>query len=165
MTIVWFIAIVAVAFVAYLYIRDSLPAHINQRFQQVLPLVGELYRRGYDQGYIVVKLRNRPEFVQLSKHIGQSERVRLTMDFPIAPWSERYKESLASLLREWNVEFAEVPREENISFVIAELGDDVGKCERLMEAVFEDVFGVSTRARRFNVDFDGVSPYEERIGL
>lgn len=137
------------------------------RFLQVL-----LYR-GFDRGYLVIETRGGRRFVQFSKYIRSRRNVGLRFDFPRAPWSEAYFETLRGLLEghgfEYDVRRAEpaeaaAARPPVSEFVVVDLKQDLEAAARLTRLALLEVFKLGPD-EPITLFFVNVSPREERIGF
>lgn len=132
-----------------------------------------LLYRGYDLGFMIIEAQDRERFIQFSKYIGREKNVGLQCDFPRAPWSERYYDSLKDLLKQRNYE-CEIQSVEPVpslrvedqvdEFLMIDLNQDLDASVALVRLVLLEIFKLDP-SDTVTLWFDNVSVRDEKIGF
>ena len=132
-----------------------------------------LLYRGYQRGFMIIEARDRKRFIQFTKYIKKKKQVGLQFDFPRAPWSAEYFESLTELLnqRKFEYELQQVnpsPQhklEDQVSeFIVVDLKQDLDAAVELTRLVLLEIFKLSP-VDTVTLWYRHISLYDEKIGF
>ncbi len=123
-----------------------------------------LLKRGFNGGFMVIEVPKTSVFIQFSKYILKKGHVGLQLDFPLVPWSEKYRESLRHELSKAGFDFRLTAGSDGTEFVTVDLGQNIGRCVAVAKLVLQCVFGLA-QDQKVNVYFENISPRQEAIGF
>jgi hypothetical protein len=125
-----------------------------------------LLRRGYDRGFLCVRLPRDSRFLQYSKYLGPGNVVGLQFDFPLAKWSQDYYGGVKRLLSDLGLSYetADVANGNIREFIVVDLKQDLSLASDLARRVLTDVYALPAE-RTVDLFFSGVSPRDEEIGI
>ena len=114
----------------------------------------------------MIEVPNSPLFIQFSKYFLGKGRVGLKLDFPLAPWSEKYYERVKQELSKMSLKFSVVPTMETTvrEFLTVDLGQDIDQAITLAKMILHSAFGLDQN-QTFTLYFDNISHKDENIGF
>lgn len=124
-----------------------------------------LFERGYDRGFLVIEApRNR--FIQFSKYIRKRGELGLQFDFPLAPWSQKYYETLKKTLYERAIDYEiQSTGEDNVAaFITIDFKTDFTKAMDVAKLVLVQVFLLQP-TDKLKLYFHNINPRDERVGF
>jgi len=124
-----------------------------------------LFERGYDRGFLVIEAP-RERFIQFSKYIKKKGELGLRFDFPLAPWSEKYYETLKKILYERGIDYEiRSTGQDNVAaFITIDFKKDFTKAMDLAKLVLVEVFLLQP-TDKLKLYFDHINPRDERVGF
>jgi hypothetical protein len=133
--------------------------HRRVRLADLDRFLGALLTRGFNGGLVVIEIPKTPLFLQFSKYVLKDGRVGLQLDFPVAPWSEKYYDRLKQELDKNGVYYtSQETRAHGVrEFLMVDVKQSIGDAATLARTVFHSVFGMSEDTL-VTVYFSGVSP-------
>ena len=140
--------------------------HKNVKQVNLHCFLSVLLKRGYDRGFLVIRIPGHKEFIQFAKYIKGQGRVGLRCDFPNAEWSRPYCECLKiELLRADILYDISTQSEGQIrEFITIDLQRDIKKADELASLILLSVFQLSPD-KTVEISFSNVSPRDESIGF
>ncbi len=166
----WIAAVLAgVIVVAWggLTVAAKIPAkHKNLTPQRLKWLLDALLYRGADGAFLLIRVRRGERFIQFRKYIARKGVVGIQSDFPRAPWSEPYFDTLRSRLQTEGIEVEMTPAVGGATsgFLTMDFGRDTGKAASIATMMLQ-VLQVDPE-RQCVGEFHGVSPdANARIGF
>jgi hypothetical protein len=127
--------------------------------------VGALFRRGYNQGFMVIQDPASDRFVQLSKYIRPDSIVGLRCDFPKAAWSAQYYARVEKELCDREIPFSAFDTKSAsgvTEFLVIDLESDPDAAVKLVRLILQDVFGFPANYV-VNIHFRNISVRDEMI--
>jgi hypothetical protein len=127
--------------------------------------IGALFRRGYNQGFMVIQDPASDHFVQLSKYIRPDSIVGLRCDFPKAAWSAQYYARVEKELCHRKIPFSAFDTKSAsgvTEFLVIDLESDPDAAVKLVRLIFQDVFGFPANYV-VNIHFRNISVRDEMI--
>jgi hypothetical protein len=124
-----------------------------------------LFERGYDRGFLVIEAP-RDRFIQFSKYIRKKGDLGLQFDFPLAPWSEKYYETLKRTLYERGIDYEiQSTGEDTIAaFISIDCKKDFTKAMDVAKLVLVEVFLLQP-TDKLKLYFYNINPRDERVGF
>lgn len=124
-----------------------------------------LFERGYDRGFLVIEAP-RERFIQFSKYIKKKGEVGLLFDFPLAPWSEKYYETLKKTLYERGIDYEirSTGADNVAAFITIDFKKDFTKAMEVAKLVLVEVFLLQP-TDKLKLYFDNINPRDERVGF
>lgn len=133
--------------------------------RDVSKYVEALFRRGYNQGFMVIRDPASEHFVQLSKYIIPDSTVGLRCDFPKAAWSAQYYPRVEKELSDREIPFSifETKAAQGVTeFLVIDLKSRPESAAQLVGLIFNDVFGFPANYV-VNIHFSNISVRDEMI--
>jgi hypothetical protein len=127
--------------------------------------VGALFRRGYNQGFMVIQDPASDHFVQLSKYIRPDSIVELRCDFPKAARLAQYYARVEKELCDREIPFSAFDTKSAsgvTEFLVIDLESDPDAAVKLVRLIFQDVFGFPANYV-VNIHFRNISVRDEMI--
>jgi len=127
--------------------------------------VEALFRRGYDQGFMVIQDPASERFVQLSKYVTPDSTIGLRCDFPKAKWSAPYYPRVEKELSEREMPFSvfETKMAKGVTeFLVIDLKSQPEAATELVRLIFKKVFGFPAN-HVVNIHFSNISVRDEVI--
>lgn len=114
---------------------------------------------------MIVEIPRKRYFIQFAKYIDSEGIAGLQFDFPCAPWSRHYYQSLATELETSEVAFEieRVSRGPVTEFLVVDLGRDIERARLIAALSLQRVLGVSAE-EPVEILFRNVSAFDEKIG-
>jgi len=124
-----------------------------------------LFERGYDRGFLVIEAP-RDRFLQFSKYIRKKGDLGLQFDFPLAPWSEKYYETLKKTLYERGIDYEiQSTGEDTVApFITIDFKKDFTKAMDVAKLVLVEVFLLQP-TDKLKLYFHNINPRDERFGF
>src|ERR1700722_5672834 len=94
-------------------------------------------KRGFNGGFLVIKIPNSSQFVQFSKYIREESGVGLQFDFPMVSWSENYYESVKSEASKNEFRFSVEKGSDNTEFITIDSNQDTARAVELATLIFQ----------------------------
>ena len=167
MVIATIVMICVLLVAAYFWHEGKKPAvHRNVPQMDLERYVITLLHQGLDRGFMIIKVPGSVAGVQLSKHIEGNGVVNLQLDFPLAPWSERYYAILKKEMSDAGMPFNIVKTSEQVvkEFTQIRFGKDAAKATEIIRLILRNVFEVNDSP--IQVHFENVSPkVGEKVGF
>jgi hypothetical protein len=140
--------------------------HRNLAQDELKEFLKVLLHRGYDRGFLCIKVPRRKEFLQFSKYIGGTKAVGLQFDFPLAEWSKGYYGALGGILDREGIQYErQATGEEGVpEFTLVDFERDLATALKLAKLVLQEVFKLDENDP-VDAYFHNVSPWDERIGF
>lgn len=132
-----------------------------------------LLYRGYDRGFLIIEAQDRERFIQFSKYIGGKNKAGLQFDFPRAPWSTEYYDSLEDLVKNGNYEYEiqsiDLSPEQKLEghvdeFLMVDLSQNLEAAVELARIVLLEIFKLDP-TDTVTLSFDNISVSDEKIGF
>ena len=127
--------------------------------------VEALFRRGYNQAFMVIQDPASDHFVQLSKYIRPDSIVGLRCDFPKAAWSAQYYARVEKELCDREIPFSAFDTKSAsgvTEFLVIDLESDPDAAVKLVRLIFQDLFGFPANYV-VNIHFRNISVRDEMI--
>lgn len=160
LVLVLLFAVAVVLAALLLYRRPKPREHVEEiGLPEVRRLLATLLERGYDLGFLVFELPGEERFVEFSKYIREGDRRGLTLDFPLAPWSEPYYEQVKGLLESRGISYVveDTPNGPVKEFIQADFQQDLDTAAAVGRDIFIRVFRVDP-STRLTADLEQVAP-------
>jgi len=124
---------------------EELPAHLRR-----------LLTRSSDGDFLVITDPDTDRFIQLRKYIHSPGQYGLSLDFPRAPWSERYYHELQARLESDQMEFVLQPTLDHpvTEFLQVDCKRDIEFAGKLIRMVLFEVLGLPGE-RQLRIDYQG----------
>ncbi len=111
--------------------------------------IEQLLKRGYNCGYLVIKVSYTCKFVQLRKYITGPGDFGVQLAFPKARWSRAYFDHVEKICRSIDSAMCWVGDVEGMEFLYMDFGKDSKKASRCVAEILAKVFGVSSTTKLF----------------
>lgn len=166
--IIVLVILLIVSILGFLISRPLPLKHRKIPFENLRDYLQILLKRGYNGGFLVIRLEKRKELgLQFSKYIlGKRKGVQL--DFPIAPWSKPFHENFMNTLKKSNLTFQVTPVETTDPrvkverFITVDFGRDIDRASQFSEMVFREVF-YADKIDTVLLYFENVDPRDTEI--
>lgn len=124
-----------------------------------------LFERGYDRGFLVIEAP-RGRFIQFSKYIKKNGKLGLRLDFPLAPWSEKYYETLKKTLYDRGIDYEikSTGEDKVAAFITIDFKKDFTKALDVAKLVLVEVFLLQP-TDKLKLYFHNINPRDERVGF
>ena len=124
-----------------------------------------LFERGYDRGFLVIEAP-RGRFIQFSKYIRRNGNLGLQFDFPLAPWSEKYYETLKKTLYERGIDYEIQSTSDDIvaAFITIDFKNDFTRAMDVAKLVLVEIF-VLQPTDKLKLYFHNINARDERVGF
>lgn len=157
-----FLFLVLLGLVFWFFGRRPIKHSVSQ--ESLEDFLEVLLKRGFDGGFAVIRHEPSAVFIQFAKSI-ENGAASLTLDLPVAPWSQRFSGQFRRLVREEGLELSAepTPAGEVVEFIDVDFGEDVAHAASFARRVFREVFGLE-EDESLEVVFKGVSARDEMIG-
>jgi len=121
------------------------PAYNLERLETA---ISALLRRGFDYGFLVIKISYSIKFIQFRKYINAPGDYGIQFGFPKAKWSRPYFDDVFRICREID-SGSYIIDADGIDFIYVEFKRDVKKAHLCAKRVLTEVFGVTDETKLF----------------
>lgn len=151
----YLIIILAGVCVFYLFNKYMNSPHRHRRVkpEQLDSYISTLYRRGFNNGFMIIKTRGRREFVQFTKIISREKDVSL---YSPVKWVGQYYDSILSFLSQKNIDFKIVDND-NGEVIEIFCGNNLKLCKDIVLGINLEVFKVSLENLNFTIWFHNIN--------
>lgn len=111
--------------------------------------IKELLRRGYDCGYIVIKVSYSSKFVQLRKYIDAPGKYGIQFVFPKVEWTKPYFFDVKQFCNSLESAKCWVDDTENTNFLIVDFRKNTKEAFRCVKYILVNFFGVTDKTKLF----------------
>jgi hypothetical protein len=129
------------------------------------PYMAALLRRGYHEGFMVIKDPASGHFVQLSKYIRPDSAIGLRCDFPKAAWSVQYYPRVERELIDRQIPFSTFDTKAMTGvteFLVINLEARLDTAVEFVRVIFQNVFGFPAN-HVVSIHFCNVSVRDETV--
>lgn len=134
---------------------------VPRRLDYLETALNELLRRGFDCGFLLIRISYTNKFVQIRKYINSPGVYGIQFAFPKANWSIRYFETVKEVCRGIDPS-SYVQDDEGMDFLYVDFGTDVQKAHLCVKRILTEVFGVTQNTKLF-VTLENASIRDELI--
>ncbi len=121
---------------------------VERHLDDLLRILGELLRRGFDCGFVVIKIGYSNRFIQFRKYINAPGEYGIQFGFPRARWSQPYFAEVLKVCREIDPACT-IINNGNMDFLYVECEKDVQKAYLCAQRVLTEVFNVTSKTKLF----------------
>lgn len=146
-------------------IRSFFPAYLNLGIDDLFVHVEALYRRGYDEGQLVIKPLRTSHVYIARKRIHSRGKISLEVEYPFEPWPESFHGYMEQYLKENNLNGTRIGKGHTLSVIQVDCKESVQVCNALCGEILLKLSDLLSTPQRFSLDFSGISQEDERIGF
>jgi len=111
--------------------------------------LNELLRRGYDNGFLMIKLSYTRKFIQIRKYITSPGEYGIQLAFPKAKWSLPYFHDVERLCRSIKSANCCIDDAGGMDFLYMDFGQDVVNADVCIRRILVEIFGVTQSTKLF----------------
>jgi hypothetical protein len=140
----WLVLVIAFAMVLTALVWRGLkgPAHTLASIEEP---IGALLKRGYDGGFLVIKISYSRKFIQLRKYINAPGEYGISLVFPKAAWSLGYFDKLEEFCKKVGIDYTiEMGGSDKhaMEFLFVDFGKDSARAHEFVVQLLVEVFNV-----------------------
>ena len=158
MTFVFISFVVAVTLAFVLHASRGVVSHLDYLESSI----EQLLKRGYNCGYLVIKVSYTSKFIQLRKYITAPGVFGVQLAFPKAKWSRAYFDDVMKICRSIDSASCWVNNDGGMVFLYMDFGRDSEKARRCVFEILSEIFGVTNKTKLF-VSLNNSAIWDELI--
>jgi len=147
---IYFYIILVIAVLFLLFKRASLGRAYS--IEQIGRGIEDLVNRGFEDGFLVIELKGRKEFLQFQKQIETNGTWALECVLPCASWSQPYYGLVVNLADERGLQAHEIKNNDSnevAKFLFIDFSKNVKSAQDFATSVFKDIYKVDEGQKYF----------------
>ncbi|MDD2601165.1 MAG: hypothetical protein PHO37_18400 [Kiritimatiellae bacterium] len=124
--------------------------------------LNELLRRGYDCGFLVIKVSYSTKFVQIRKYITCPGKYGIQLAFPNARWSKKYFPRIIQICNSYDTNRCRIDYTGELEFLYFDFGKDLKQASQCVKQILVDAFSVTCKTKLF-IKLENAALWDELI--
>lgn len=161
--------VIFILLILFWYFGKKPAIHKNISQEDLKKYFEVLLYRGYDRGYMIIQVsmdKRFKRFLQVSKYIGDKNKLGLQFDYPLANWSKPYYEKFKSILNKNRIKFEieKTDQDKIPEFLVIDVEKDLDKAYKISKLALQELYSLSPDDL-IKLYFINVSEEDEKIGF